>query len=189
MKSRSLSEAINGSGQGASWQICVWNFICQEALVFKKRAKCRLNIVDTDNKDANASDAIRKYSLCHSCLPKQLQQKSSPIWNKIEYQTYAFRDNSLKTVMQMCLGIQINTNGQSKAFMHWNITIISCLAKQFLHPTNILQVYCNKAASFSSTRLLITSAPFFKTPTFHYDWRVLEECLKSYLLGLWSLQR
>ena len=36
MKRRSVSATVDGSGQSASWQKCVWSFISLEALVFKK---------------------------------------------------------------------------------------------------------------------------------------------------------
>ena len=48
--SRSRSVILDGSEQGASWQMCVWSFICLEALIFEKRSWThRLNIVDVDN--------------------------------------------------------------------------------------------------------------------------------------------
>ena len=72
MKSRSRSVMVNGSGQDASWQMCVWSFISLEALMFEKQSLThRLNIVAAD-----ANDDTGKWSLCHSCLLKQLWQKA-----------------------------------------------------------------------------------------------------------------
>ena len=38
MKSWSRSVAVDGNGQDASWEMCVWSFISLEALVFEKQS-------------------------------------------------------------------------------------------------------------------------------------------------------
>ena len=75
LKSRSVPGMVNGSRHGASWQMCVWSLITLEALAFEKWSKTyRRNIVDADDNNNNVNAAARKWSICCSCLLKQLRQ-------------------------------------------------------------------------------------------------------------------